>query len=177
MRAENAGAEPRAYRGGGEIPSPAGLGVRVNAGYAVGDMVPPFYDNLVAKLLVWAPDRDRARGRMLRALRETEIGGVATTIPAHVVILEHPDFIAARHSTNWVDTELDLSLVESAAGRRHPRALSRGPSVQARGAPHGGPGLACRPLLPGLRRERPGAPKPGEPRSGASDCPRHLRLG
>jgi len=66
--------------------------------------------------VVWAPDRDRARGRMLRALRETAIGGVATTLPAHRVILEHPDFIAARQSANWVDTELDLSIVDDVAG-------------------------------------------------------------
>ena len=43
------------------------------------------------------------------ALRETEIEGVATTIPAHLAILEHPDFAAATHSTNWVEETLDLS--------------------------------------------------------------------
>src|SRR5215469_6204946 len=94
---------------------PMGPGVRVDSGYAAGDTVTPFYDNLVAKVVVWAPDRDRARGRMLRALRETQIAGVATTIPAHVVILDHPDFIAARQSVNWVDTDLDLSAVDSVA--------------------------------------------------------------
>ena len=95
---------------------PLGPGVRVDSGYAAGDTISPFYDSLVAKLVVWAPDRDRARGRMLRALRETAIGGVATTLPAHRVILEHPDFIAARQSANWVDTELDLSIVDDVAG-------------------------------------------------------------
>jgi acetyl-CoA/propionyl-CoA carboxylase biotin carboxyl carrier protein len=94
---------------------PMGPGVRVDSGYAAGDTVSPFYDNLVAKVVVWAPDRDRARGRMLRALRETQIAGVATTIPAHIVILEHPDFIAARQSVNWVDSELDLSILDSVA--------------------------------------------------------------
>jgi acetyl-CoA/propionyl-CoA carboxylase biotin carboxyl carrier protein len=94
---------------------PMGPGVRIDSGYAAGDTVTPFYDNLVAKVVVWAPDRDRARGRMLRALRETQVGGVATTLPAHVVILGHPVFIAARQSVNWVDTDLDLSILDSVA--------------------------------------------------------------
>jgi acetyl-CoA/propionyl-CoA carboxylase, biotin carboxylase, biotin carboxyl carrier protein len=94
---------------------PLGPGVRVDAGYAAGDTISPFYDNLVAKVVVWAPDRERARARMLRALRETQLGGVATTIPAHVVILQHPDFIAARQSVNWVDSDLDLTALASPA--------------------------------------------------------------
>jgi acetyl-CoA/propionyl-CoA carboxylase biotin carboxyl carrier protein len=92
---------------------PDGFGVRVDAGYDEGDTVSQFYDNLIAKLICWGTDREDARRRTLRALRELDIEGPATTVPADVAILEHPDFVNLEHSTNWVEQKLDLSGVSS----------------------------------------------------------------
>ena len=95
--------------------APSGYGVRWDGGYEAGDEVSQFYDNLVGKLICWGADRDTAIARTLRALDEFEIGGIATTIPADVAILRHPDFVAARHSTKWVEDTLDLSGVAAPA--------------------------------------------------------------
>src|SRR5687768_3459140 len=106
--------------GGRFLPSPGritrfrradGYGVRNDAGYDEGDEVSQYYDNLVAKLIVWGEDREHARKRLIRALEETEIEGIATTIPAHLAILKHPDFAEAKHSTKWVEDTLDLSSI------------------------------------------------------------------
>ena len=95
---------------------PAGFGTRWDGGYESGDAVSQYYDNLVGKLICWGEDRDTAIARTLRALREFRIEGIATTIPADIAILEHPDFAAAEHSTKWVEDVLDLSAVDSAPG-------------------------------------------------------------
>jgi acetyl-CoA/propionyl-CoA carboxylase biotin carboxyl carrier protein len=110
--------------GGAFLPSPGtitklrvpqGYGVRWDGGYEAGDEVSQYYDNLVGKLIVWALDRPTAIARMLRALDEFEVAGIATTIPADVAILRHPDFMAGEHSTKWVEERLDLSATAAPA--------------------------------------------------------------
>jgi acetyl-CoA/propionyl-CoA carboxylase biotin carboxyl carrier protein len=110
--------------GGRFLPSPGrieklrvagGYGVRWDGGYEAGDQISQYYDNLVGKLIVWGKDRPTAIARAVRALKETDIAGVATTIPADIAILEHPDFAALTHSTKWVENVLDLSQVGAPA--------------------------------------------------------------
>jgi acetyl-CoA/propionyl-CoA carboxylase, biotin carboxylase, biotin carboxyl carrier protein len=94
---------------------PQGIGVRWDGGYEAGDEVSQYYDNLVGKLIVWGLDRPTAIARMLRALDEMRIEGIATTIPADIAILRHEDFANATHSTKWVEDTLDLSGVAAVA--------------------------------------------------------------
>ncbi|MFN3254974.1 MAG: acetyl/propionyl/methylcrotonyl-CoA carboxylase subunit alpha [Ilumatobacter sp.] len=88
---------------------PDGFGVRFDTGYQSGDSISQFYDNLVGKLVVWGRTREVAIARTIRALEELVVEGVATTIPADLAILRHPDFAAMEHSTKWVEERLDLS--------------------------------------------------------------------
>ncbi len=96
-----------------KLSAPDGFGTRFDTGYESGDEISQFYDNLVGKLIVWGHDRQTAISRALRALGELEIEGVATTIPADIAILEHPDFQNMAHSTKWVEESLDLSDVST----------------------------------------------------------------
>jgi acetyl-CoA/propionyl-CoA carboxylase, biotin carboxylase, biotin carboxyl carrier protein len=93
---------------------PSGPGVRWDGGYDEGDTISQFYDNLIGKLVVWGADREAARHRMLRALRELDVGGVRTTTPAHLALLDHPDFVAGDHSTKWVEEEVDPATLAGA---------------------------------------------------------------
>ncbi len=94
----------------------SGYGVRWDGGYEEGDEISQYYDNLVGKLCVWGRTREVAIARMIRALEETLIEGVATTIPADLAILRHPDFAALTHSTKWVEDTLDLTGVAGQSG-------------------------------------------------------------
>jgi acetyl-CoA/propionyl-CoA carboxylase biotin carboxyl carrier protein len=89
--------------------APDGFGVRFDSGYHSGDEISQYYDNLVGKLVVWGRDREVAIARTIRALDELVVEGVATTIPADLAILKHPDFAAVTHSTKWVEEVLDLT--------------------------------------------------------------------
>jgi len=92
---------------------PDGFGTRFDGGYESGDTISQYYDNLIGKLIVWGRDRPVAIARAIRALEEMVVEGVATTIPADLAILRHPDFQQATHSTKWVEERLDLSGVEA----------------------------------------------------------------
>ena len=92
---------------------PDGFGVRFDSGYESGDEISQYYDNLVGKLIVWGRTREICIARTIRALDELVIEGVATTVPADLAILRHPDFAAVVHSTKWVEETLDLSGIVS----------------------------------------------------------------
>lgn len=99
-----------------KLTTPDGFGVRFDGGYESGDTVSQYYDNLVGKLIVWGKDREAAIARTIRALEETKIEGLHTTIDADLAILRHPDFAATKHSTKWVEEKLDLSKLVSTTG-------------------------------------------------------------
>lgn len=91
-----------------EWEEPAGPGVRVDSWIRPQTAVSQYYDNLMAKLVVWGPTRERAINRGRRALNEFKVRGVSTTIPAHLAVLDHPDFIAGNHHTKWMEQEVDI---------------------------------------------------------------------
>ena len=78
---------------------PGGYGVRVDSHLMPGAIVPPYYDSLIAKIIVHGRDRAEAIGRMRRALGETVIEGVKTTIPFHLKVLGDPSFLAGSFTT------------------------------------------------------------------------------
>ncbi len=94
------------------LQAPAGPGIRHDSGIYEGWQVPLEYDPLLAKLAVWAEDRAQARARLRRALTEYEIAGVHTNIPFFHRVLEHPDFVAGRLDTGFIDRVLAAGLME-----------------------------------------------------------------
>jgi acetyl-CoA carboxylase biotin carboxylase subunit len=82
---------------------PLGPGVRVDTFVRDGETVPPFYDSLLAKLVVWAEDRPAAIARALRALGELAVHGVPTTREAAIEILRTEEFVSGRYSTSFLE--------------------------------------------------------------------------
>lgn len=85
------------------LQNPSGPGVRRDSGVYEGWTVPIEYDPLLAKLVVWGTDRLEAIARMRRALSEYEVFGIRTNIPFFRQILDHPDFLAGRCDTGFID--------------------------------------------------------------------------
>jgi acetyl-CoA carboxylase biotin carboxylase subunit len=81
---------------------PGGPGIRVDSHVYAGYRIPPHYDSLIAKILAWAPTREQAIARMERALRETVIEGVTTTIPFHLRVLDNAFYRRGAVYTNFV---------------------------------------------------------------------------
>jgi acetyl-CoA carboxylase biotin carboxylase subunit len=96
---------------------PGGPWTRVDSHCYPGWVISPFYDSLIAKLIVWAPDRDRAIDRMLRALGEFQISGrgVKTTIPFHQRMLDHPQFRSGDVTTDFVEHVMSQEAAAAAA--------------------------------------------------------------
>jgi len=87
---------------------PSGPGVRVDAALAQGGAIPPQYDPLIAKLIVWGADREEALGRAARALREYLIAGVGTNLALHHAIVQHQAFRAGRLTTHFLADHPEL---------------------------------------------------------------------
>ena len=85
---------------------PGGPGVRVDSHVYTDYEIPPYYDSLIGKLIVWGPNRDMAIKRMRRALQECAITGIPTTIGFHQRILETPAFLAGDVYTNFIEEHL-----------------------------------------------------------------------
>jgi acetyl-CoA carboxylase biotin carboxylase subunit len=83
--------------------APGGLGVRVDSALYAGYVVPPFYDSMVAKLIVHAPTRPEAIARLRRALDEFAVLGIKTTLPLHQRIIEQPDFQSGDYTIHWLE--------------------------------------------------------------------------
>ena len=85
---------------------PGGPGVRVDTAIFAGYTIPPFYDSLVAKLIVWGRDRTEAIARARRALQEFRIEGITTTIPFHLSLLDDPRFVAGDYHVDYLERRL-----------------------------------------------------------------------
>ena len=83
--------------------APGGLGVRVDTHVYSGYVIPPYYDSMIAKLIVVAQTRDEAIEKMKRALREFTIEGVKTTIPFHLQLMDHEDYRSGNYTTKFMD--------------------------------------------------------------------------
>ncbi len=82
---------------------PGGLGVRVDSALYSGYRVPPYYDSLIAKLIVHGQTRNECLMRLRRALEEYVIGGIETTIPLHLDLVGEEDFINGAYDVHWLE--------------------------------------------------------------------------
>jgi len=112
-----------------EYREPGGFGVRVDSGYEAGAVISQYYDNLIAKLVVWGSDRAEALARARRALGEFHIAGVPTTLPFHRLILDLPAFREGTHDTRTVEADLDLTALAQPEPEPLPETAAAGRAI------------------------------------------------
>ncbi|WIX98588.1 carboxyl transferase domain-containing protein [Amycolatopsis mongoliensis] len=158
---------------------PSGPGIRVDTGVAEGDEIAAEFDSMIAKVLAWGHDREEARARLARALAQTQliVEGGRITKAFLLTLLDHPDVVAGRYDTGWLDTKMvtgellerryaDIALVCAAVevhALEHARARTDFYARVARGrpgpAPDGGRLVEFRyrgtPCVVGVRRHGP----------------------
>jgi acetyl-CoA carboxylase biotin carboxylase subunit len=87
--------------------APGGLGVRTDSALYQGYSIPPYYDSLIGKLVVFGPDRTLALARMKRALRELIVDGIDTTAPLFDALLQEPDILSGTYNIHWLEHWLE----------------------------------------------------------------------
>jgi 3-methylcrotonyl-CoA carboxylase alpha subunit len=93
---------------------PVGEGIRVDTGFRSGDTVTPYYDALLAKLIVWATDRPQAIERIVQALHEFEIAGVTTNLRFLQMLLEHPQVVRGDIDVDFIEREISALTAQAA---------------------------------------------------------------
>jgi acetyl-CoA carboxylase biotin carboxylase subunit len=88
--------------------APGGLGVRVDSAIYEGYKIPPYYDSMIAKLIVYGTSRNECLLRLRRCLEEFVIEGVDTTLPLHRRIINQPDFINGNYDIHWLEHFLGI---------------------------------------------------------------------
>ena len=89
-----------------EYHAPGGLGVRMDSAIYKGYSIPPHYDSMVGKLIVHGRNREECLHRLKRAIDETVIDGIQTTLPLHQWIISQPDFISGNYTIHWLEQQL-----------------------------------------------------------------------
>jgi acetyl-CoA carboxylase biotin carboxylase subunit len=87
--------------------APGGMHVRVDSGLYTGYRVPPYYDSMIGKLIVYGSTRERCIMRLKRALEEFVVEGMKTTIPLHQKLVRDPEFMAGNYTIKWLEQWLD----------------------------------------------------------------------
>jgi acetyl-CoA carboxylase biotin carboxylase subunit len=95
--------------------APGGLGVRFDSAIYTGYSIPPHYDSMIGKLIVHGRDREECIRRLRRAIRETVVEGIKTTLPLHYWITEQPEFIDGNYNIHWLEKKLKERQTAAAA--------------------------------------------------------------